>query len=336
MDGAHAIVGIDVSKLKLDIALLTNGKVKSKVIDNSPAGYLSLLEGLAKSKADMATIHICMEATGVYYEALALALHEAGLKVSVVNPSCIKGFGRSENIRNKNDAIDAGLIARYCTAMKPAPWLPLPLEQRQLRAWSLRVQSLKDIRQQEENRREALVVSGMADVAAHVAAHVKWINEEIAKLEKEIDDHIDRHPGLKHDADLIKSIPGIGPTTVARILGHLGDIRRFRNAKALAAFLGVTPKHNTSGTSVKGRSVICRTGSTSLRAALFMPSMVGRRYNPILNQFAERLLATGMPKKAVICAVMHKLTHLIYGVIRTGKPFDANYLSKNLAIQDGI
>jgi transposase len=64
--------------------------------------------------------------------------------------------------------------------------------------------------------------------------------------------------------------------------------------------------------------------------------MVGRRYNPILNQFAERLLATGMPKKAVICAVMHKLTHLIYGVIRTGKPFDANYLSKNLAIQDGI
>jgi transposase len=136
--------------------------------------------------------------------------------------------------------------------MKPAPWVPLPMEQRQLRAWSLRVQSLKDIRQQEENRREALVVSGMGDVAAHVGAHVKWINEEIAKLEKEIDDHIDRHPGLKHDADLIKSIPGIGPTTVARIPGHLGDIRRFKNAIALAAFLGVTATHNTSGTSVKG------------------------------------------------------------------------------------
>lgn len=336
MEGSQSVVGIDVSKSKADTALLMNGKVKSKVLDNTPAGHAALLDWLGKSKADLATIHICMEATGVYYEALALALHDAGLKVSVVNPSCIKGFGRSENIRNKNDAIDAALIARYCAAMKPAPWVPLPLEQRQLRAWSLRVQSLKDIRQQEENRREAHVVSGMVDVAAHVAEHIRWIDAEIKKLEKEIDDHIDRHPGLKHDAELISSIPGIGPTTVARILGQLGDVRRFKNAKALAAFLGVTPKHHTSGTSIKGRSVICRTGSTSLRAALFMPSMVARRYNPILNQFAERLLATGLPKKAVICAVMHKLTHLIYGVIRTDKPFDANYLSKTLAIQDGI
>src|SRR6476469_3602205 len=300
MEAAQSFVGIDVSKLKLDIALLVNGKVKSKVLDNSPAGHASLLEWIAKSKVDTGAMHFCMEATGVYYEALALALHEAGLKVSVVNPSCIKGFGRSENIRNKNDAIDAGLIARYCAAMKPAPWEPLPLEQRQLRAWSMRVQSLKDIRQQEENRREALVVSGMPDVAAHVAEHVKWIDAQIDKLEKDIEDHIDRHPDLKHDADLIKSIPGIGATTVARILGHLGDIRRFRNAKALAAFLGVTPKHHLSGTSVKGRSTICRTGSASLRAALFMPSMVARRHNPILNQFAERLLAAGLPKKAVI------------------------------------
>lgn len=336
MDAARAVVGIDVSKLKLDIALLINGKVKSKVIENTSEGYRFLLEWLGKSKASMEALHVCMEATGVYYEALALALHEAGLKVSVVNPSCIKGFGQSENIRNKNDLIDAGLIARYCLNMNPALWTPPPLEQRQLRAWSLRVQALKDIRQQEENRLEAHTVSGMEEVAAHVKVHVKWLDTEIKKLEKEIDDHIDRHPGLKHDAALIASIPGIGVTTVARILGHLGDIRRFKSAKALAAFVGVTPKQRSSGSSLKGRTVISRTGSTSLRAALFMPSLVARRHNPILNQFAERMLATGMAKKAVICAVMHKLTHLIYGVIRTGKPFDANYLSNGLAIQDGI
>jgi transposase len=336
MDMARAVVGIDVSKLKLDIALLFNGKVKSKVLDNTTEGHKSLLEWLGKSKAAMAPMHVCMEATGVYYEALALALHEAGLKVSVVNPSCIKGFGHSENIRNKNDAIDAGLIARYCAAMDPAPWTPPPLEQRQLRAWSLRVQALKDIRQQEENRLEAHTITGMKDVATHVEKHIMWLDTEIKKLEKEIDNHIDRHPGLKHDAELISSIPGIGATTVARILGHLGDIRRFESAKALSAFIGVTPKQRSSGTSLKGRTVISRTGSTSLRAALFMPSLVARRHNPILNQFAERLLATGMAKKAVICAVMHKLTHLIYGVIRTGKPFDANYLSKGLALQDGI
>lgn len=336
MDAARPVVGIDVSKLKLDIALLINGKVKSKVIENTSEGHRSLLEWLGKSKASMETLHVCMEATGVYYEAMALALHEAGLKVSVVNPSCIKGFGQSENIRNKNDPIDAALIARYCLSMNPALWAPPPLEQRQLRAWSLRVQALKDIRQQEENRLEAHTVAGMEEVAAHVKVHVKWLDTEIKKLEKEIDEHIDRHPGLKHDAALIASIPGIGATTVARILGHLGDIRRFKSAKALAAFVGVTPKQRSSGSSLKGRTVISRTGSTSLRAALFMPSLVARRHNPLLHQFAERLLATGMAKKAVICAVMHKLTHLIYGVIRTGKPFDANYLSNGLALQDGI
>lgn len=336
MDATDAVVGIDVSKLKLDIALLINGKVKAKVLANTLEGHRGLLEWLRKSKASMEALHVCMEATGVYYEALALTLHEAGLRVSVVNPSCIKGFGQSENIRNKNDPIDAALIARYCVKMAPSLWSPPPLEQRQLRAWSLRVQALKDIRQQEENRLEAHTVAGMQEVAAHVTVHVTWLNTEINKLEQEIDDHIDRHPGLKHDAELITSIPGIGSTTVARILGHLGNIRRFESAKALAAFVGVTPKQRSSGTSVKGRTMISRTGSTSLRAALYMPSLVARRYNPILNQFAERLLATGMAKKAVICAVMHKLTHLIYGVIRTGKPFDANYLPKRLALQDGI
>lgn len=329
-------MGIDVSKKKLDIALLVNGKVKSKVLDNTPEGYEELLVWINKSKAPKADLHVCMEATGVYYEAVALALVEAELQVSVVNPGCIKGFGHSENIRNKNDAIDAGLIARYCLAMKPAPWTPPPLEQRQLRAWSIRVQALKDIRQQEENRLEAHAITGMEDVAAHVKEHIKWLDTEITKLEKEIDDHIDRHPGLKHDADLIGSIPGIGATTVARLLGHLGDIRRFESAKALAAFLGVTPKQRSSGTSIKGRTMISRSGSSTLRAALYMPSLVARRHNPILNAFAERLLATGMAKKAVICAVMHKLTHLIYGVIRTEKPFDPNYLPRGLAIQDGI
>lgn len=336
MDTVCAAVGIDVSKKKLDIALLVNGKAKAKVIENSVEGHQALLDWLSKSKVPLSALHVCMEATGVYSEPVALALHQAGLVVSVVNPTCIKGFGHSENIRNKNDAIDAGLIARYCAAMKPQPWNPPPLEQRQLRAWSLRIQALKDIRQQEENRLEALSISGMEEVAQHVKRHIAWLSAEIEKLESEINDHIDRHPGLKHDADLLASIPGVGMTTVARILGQLGDIRRFDSAKAFAAFLGVTPRQRSSGSSVKGRTVISRTGSTSLRATLYMPSLVARRHNPILHRFAERLAAAGMAKKAVIGAVMHKLAHLIYGVIHNGKPFDPNYLPKGLAIQDGI
>ena len=336
MNTVNAVVGIDVSKKKLDIALLVDGKMRSKVLENSAAGHQALLAWLAKSKVPTGALHICMESTGVYSEPVALALHTAGMTVSVVNPACIKGFGHSENIRNKNDTIDAGLIARYCAAMKPEPWVPPPLEQRQLRAWSQRVQTLKDIRQQEQNRLEALTVSGVDDVAEHVKQLIDWLNKEIAKLEEDLDDHIDRHPNLKHDAELLASIPGLGATTVAKLLGHLGDIRRFESAKTLAAFLGVTPKQRSSGSSVRGRTMISRTGSSSLRAALYMPSMVARRHNPLLHRFAERLAETGIAKTAVIGAVMHKLVHLIYGVIRTGKPFDANYLAKGLAIQDGI
>jgi len=336
MDMVCATVGIDVSKKKLDLALLVNGKIKTKVLANSSEGYQALLDWLRKSAVPLSALHVCMEATGVYSEPVALALHEAGLVVSVVNPSCIKGFGHSENIRNKNDEIDAGLIARYCAAMKPPRWTPPPLEQRQLRAWSQRIQTLKDIRQQEENRLEALTISGVEDVAQHVKQLIAWLSTEIEKLERDINDHIDRHPGLKHDADLLTSIPGIGMTTVAKILGQLGDIRRFDSAKAFAAFLGVTPRQRCSGSSIKGRTVISRTGSSSIRAALYMPSLVARRYNPLLHQFAERLTINGMAKKAVIGAVMHKLAHLIYGVIHNNKPFDPNYLVKGLAIQDGI
>ena len=336
MNTVRNVLGIDVSKKKLDLALLINGKVKAKVFENTVKGHDELLVWLHASKAPLPTLHVCMEATGVYYEAVATRLHEEGLTVSVANPACIKGFGLGENIRNKNDEIDAGLIARYCLSMSPEPWLPPPLEQRQLRAWTLRVQALKDIRQQELNRKEAHVVAGLQDVANHVAQHISWLELEIKKLEKEINDHIDRHPGLKKDAQLIVSIPGLGIATVARILGHLGDIRRFKNAKALAAFMGVTPQQRTSGTSLKGRTMVSKTGNSPLRAALFMPSMVARCRNPILRQFAERLLANGMAKRAVISAVTHKLVHLIYGVVHTGKPFDANYLNKQLAIQNGI
>lgn len=335
MNMVCATLGIDVSKNKLDIALLVDNKIKAKVLENSAKGHQALLDWLGKSKVPLSALHICLEATGVYSEPVAMALHDAGLLVSVVNPSYIKKFGESENIRNKNDTIDAGLIARYCAKMTPQPWSPPPLEQRQLRAWSQRVHSLKDIRQQEENRLEALSISGMEQVAQHIKQHITWLSSEIEKLEAEIDDHIDRHPGLKQDAELLTTIPGIGATTVAKILGHLGDIRRFDSAKAFAAFLGVTPRQRNSGTQ-KGRTTISRKGSTSLRAALYMPSLVARRHNPILRQFAERLAATGMAKKAVIGAVTNKLAHLIYGVISNNKPFDLNFLQKGLAIQDGI
>lgn len=330
------VVGIDVSKRKLDVALLVDGKVKTKVVENSTGGFTDMESWLLKQKVQLLEIHVCLESTGVYSEPVALYWFDKGIKVSLVNPNCIKSFGVSENIRNKNDQIDAALIARYCAAMAPAAWCAPSPEQRQLRAWSNRLIALQDMRQQETNRLEAHEVAEQHEIIAHVQAHIAWLNQQIEQIENDIDDHIDRHPNLKNDAELIETIPGLGRTTAAKILGHVGDVRRFENAKALAAYIGVTPRQRQSGSSVRGRTMMSRMGNPRLRAALFLPSLVARRHNPLLRQFGARLEASGLSKMAVAGAIMRKLVHLVYGVVRSGKPFDPNFLNKGLAIQDGI
>jgi transposase len=155
-------------------------------------------------------------------------------------------------------------------------------------------------------------------------------------LEKQIDAHIDRHPKRGEDASLITSIPGLSSTTAAKVLAYLGDVQRFKNAKALAAFVGVAPKIKESGSSVRGRSVIARSGHAAVRHALYMPAMVALKYNPLMKVFAERLKADGLAPKAVIAACMHKLIRQIYGVLKSRTVFDATFLGNRLDFQDGI
>lgn len=332
----HAVVGIDVAKQKVDVLLLLDGKGKPKVFANTALGHRELQRWLAERGCKPAQTHVCLEATGPYSEALALALVGDGWKVSVVNPARIKGFAQGELARNKTDRADAALLARFCAAMKPALWQPPSLATRQLRAWVDRLQALKDMRQQELNRIEALQAVEQKEVLSHVQTHVAWLDEQITKLQRDIDDHIDRHPELKADGDLIASIPGIGQTTIAKILAYAGDVRRFDSAKAFAAFIGLSPRQRLSGTSVRGRTMMSRAGHKALRHALYMPGLVARRHNAVLKVFGDRLSQNGLAPKAVIGAVMRKLAHFVYGVIKSGKPFDATIAMPKLDFQDGI
>ena len=186
-----------------------------------------------------------MEATGPYSEQAALALVSFGWIVSVVNPARIKGFAMSELARNKTDKADAALLARFCAAMRPSVWTPPSPAYRQLRAMVERLQALKDMHQQEANRMEAHHASGETTVLPNVKSHIAWLDKQITKLQRSINDHIDGHPELKQDAELIASIPGIGEATVAKVLAYAGNVRRFANAKALA---------------VKRRVKLCRLG----------------------------------------------------------------------------
>jgi transposase len=325
------VVGIDVSKKKLDAALLADGKLKYKVVENTNKGYEELVVWLRKQGVVIADVHACMESTGVYSEPVALGLLAMGMKVSVVNPNLVKGFGQSENIRNKNDRADAGVIARYCATMHPPPWEAPSPELQHLRSLTDRVAALKDMRQQEENRLEGYTTRNDLAMQAEAKQMIAHFDEAIKRLGKDIDDHIDRHPDLKRDVDLMTSIPGLGRVTAAKVISRVGDIRRFTDAKKLAAYLGVTPKQRQSGSSVRGRSTISRMGSGEVRTAMYMPAITAIRYNPLIAAFAERLSANGMAKMAVVVAAMRKLVHQIYGVVCSGRPFDPNYLQKPLA-----
>lgn len=328
-------VGIDVAKSKLDVAMLDErGKLRSHVFANDAKGHVALMAWLNQRCGSPQHIRVCMEATGCYSEALAISLVDAGWCVSVVNPARIKGFGQGELLRNKTDRADAALLARFGQAMRPEPWVAPSLEVRQLRALVDRLHNLKEMHQQEANRLEAAMnQTGMRE---SIESHMQWLQADIKQLERQIDDHIDGHPQLRADAKLITSIPGVGNTTAAKVMAYLGDVRRFKNAKALAAFIGVTPRLRHSGTSVRGRSMISRSGHAAMRHALYMPALVALKHNPIIKIFAERLKTGGMAPKAVVAACMHKLAHLIYGILKSGTEFNANFMVARLDSQDGI
>jgi transposase len=335
-------LGIDVSKQKLDLALLdvsssaNKPKVKSKVMPNTPDGHQQLQQWLLEQGAQKGGSHICLEATGPYGDTVAQTLVDAGWIVSVVNPARVKGFAQSQLQRNKNDKADAQCLARFCAALRPEPWTPPPLPYRQLRAWVDRLQELKAMKTQESNRLEAHCVRQEHELMAHVKTHIDWLDQQIHALQHQIDDHIDRHPQLRDDARLIESINGIGAVSASKVLAYMGDVRRFKSAKALAAFVGVTPRQRLSGTSLRGRTQMARMGLAQARTALYMPGLVARQHNPALKCVADRLESNGLAKKAVIGAMMRKLVHLIYAVVKSGVPFDPTRHLNKLDFQDGI
>src|SRR5574337_1009649 len=202
-------LGIDVAKAKLDCALrLPDGKFRHKVVDNRPAGFKDLRDWLVKQGAD--SLHVCMEATGTYWEAVAECLAGGqSTTVSVVNPAQIKAFGASQMVRTKTDKVDAKLIAQFCFERRPAAWAaPTPAEQT-LRALVLRLDALQTMRTQESNRLEV----ARAAVSEGIASHLDWLDKEIERLIKAIHDHIDRDPTLRDKQRLLDSVPGLGERT---------------------------------------------------------------------------------------------------------------------------
>lgn len=318
-------VGIDVSKHTLDAALLkAEGKPRHKVFANSSEGHQQLLAWLQAQRVTVA--HACLEATGTWAEAIALALHEAGHQVSLVNPALIHAFGRSQLKRTKTDKADAQLIAHFCQMHQPPPWTPPAPALRQLQALVRRLESLDQMRQMEANRLDSGVTCD--EVRASLQEHILYLETHMEQTRRQIKEPIDQHPDLKSQSQLLASIPGIGAATAALLLAELGDIRHFANARQVAAFAGLVPRIRESGTSVRSRPRLSKVGSSRLRKSLYFPAMTALRFNPLVKALGLRLAAQGKCKMLILGAAMRKLLHLAYGVLKSGRPFDANFLAQ--------
>lgn len=314
----QAIVGIDVSKAKLDIALRQPaGKWRNKVVANSAAGFAELRGWLAKQTVTCA--HVCMEATGVYWERLAQDLADHGFAVSVVNPAQIKACAGVLGVRSKTDQLDAKLIAEFCAMRNPALWQPPSLAIRRLRALVARRDSLVDLRTQESNRLE---VTSLAQVRQSIEQVIAHLNEQIAQIERQVAKDVDDDPTLKSQSELLASIPGVGDKTIAMFLSHYGGELRFDKARQAVAFAGLDTRAHESGSSVHGKPRLSKKGHSAIRRALYMPAIVAMTRTAWGKVFAQRLLAAGKPKKLILAALMRKIVMIAYGVLKSKSPFN--------------
>lgn len=313
-------LGIDIAKETFDVALRGTEQTYTGHFSNDRQGFKKLGRWLKKRKVDQ--LHACMEATGRYWEALALWLHEGGHQVSVVNPKVIKKYAESVMQRNKTDSQDALTVVDYCWKQVPDLWEPPSEANLQLREMARRLSALKEDRTREKNRLKAGVDTD--EVRDSLEEHIAFLDQQIKQLERQINDHIDQHPGLKEDKELLVSIPGIGDTTAALFLAEVPDVTRFPQAKQLAAFAGLTPGEHQSGSQRKpGRLV--KWGRARLRTAFYMPSLSAHHWNPIIAALKARLKERGKVGMTIIVACMRKLLTLCYGVLKTRTPFDPNF-----------
>ena len=315
-----AVLGIDIAKAKFDVALLLpEGKLRRKSCPNTPAGFAELAQWLARQ--GVALVHASLEATGTYGDALAHYLYDAGHVVSVLNPAVTHAFAVSQLTRAKTDQIDAELIARYTATQQPLPWRPAPREVRELQALVRRLDALQGMRTQETNRLEAGPL--VASVHASIETVIATLAAEIKAVQQQIRAHLNQHPGLRDQRDLLTSIPGIGEATAAVLIAELFD-KPYCSARQAAAFAGVVPRVCESGT-LKARGRLVKIGPSRLRKALYFPALAALRFNPTLRALQTRMRAAGKPKMVIIGAAMRKLIHLAFGVLKSGRAYDSTY-----------
>jgi len=319
-------IGCDVSKATLDAAWFneTSGNwVDKQKIPNSRGGWKGLLKHmLTACQCEAVDICLVVEATGVYHRPLADLAYGAGVRVIITNPGRAAEHASSHNRLNKNDRLDARGLQQYGRQLENAhDYEPDSPQIQALRAMLSRLRQLdKDI-QRERNRLEKCAFIAQSQVlAASIRRQIRQLDKERKLIQSKIDSLIKEHLPLRHIQVLLMSIKGFGKITSQWLLPLLYR-EQFESARQLAAFLGLTPVHRTSGTSLKKHGRLSGRGDRYLRSRLYMPAVCAKCHDPAMAAFYDTLLRRGKTPKQALTAIMRKMIHVAYGVIRNDEPY---------------
>ncbi len=303
MEISPIFIGIDVSKARLDVAVRPSGESES--VSNDEDGIKALVKRLGEIQPAL----IVLEATGGVERLVARALSSAELPVVVVNPRQVRDFAKATGQLAKTDSIDAGVLARFGEAVRPA-LRPFPDEVTlELRALIARRRQITEMIVAERNR-----LSGASkSVRKRIDAHIRWLEAELARADKDLDQSIRQSPIWRENEDLLRSVPSIGPVVSRTLLAELPELGRL-NRKQIAALVGIAPLNRDSGT-LRGRRAIWG-GRASVRAALYMAALVASRRNAAIRAFYKRLRHAGKAPKVALVACMRKLLTILNSMIK--------------------
>jgi transposase len=305
---AHRFIGIDISKMYLDIFDDRFGSIER--IANAPAAIAAAL-----ARWQRADTRVIFEATGSYDRVLRRALDAAGIACVRVNPARARDFARATSTLAKTDAIDARLLAAMGRALALVPReAGDPLRER-LAALHRRRDQLVANRGEERNR---LAVTEDDDVRASIAAHIVWIGTEIRRLQVAIDRLVASSAELAALCDRLQTAPGVGPVTAVTLMALMPELGN-RSGKTIAALAGLAPFNHDSGT-LRGQRHI-RGGRRRVRQALYMAALTAIRKAPGLAAHYRKVLARSGHAKVGIIAVARKLLVALNAMAKTGQPF---------------
>jgi transposase len=308
MSPSPLFVGLDVAKTHLDVAIRPSGATARFAYTD--AGLTALLAWLAPQAPTL----VVLEATGGYEAAVAAVLAVAGVPVAIVNPRQVRDFARATGRLAKTDALDAQVLAHFAEAVRPAP-RPLPDEAQQaLAALVTRRRQLVEMLTTERNR----LPLAQGRIRRDLQTHIHFLEQRLKAANDDLQQYLRESPVWRAAEQLLRSVPGIGPTTTVVLLAELPELGHL-TPRALAALVGVAPLNRDSGTRQGHRTIWG--GRAAVRGALYMATLVATRHNPVIKAFYRRLRDAGKPAKVALVAAMRKLLTILNAIMRTKEPW---------------